>query len=218
MDTRVITSSVHGIDMSFKDLKTSGTIDCVFTELRRNDYGLESISLQPDDLVIDVGANVGMFSVYVKKKYGCKIIAFEPVPINFLHLQENIILNGLSLTDFELHNVAISAMDNSYVEIGTPEYNTGGSSVFHTGSMLSRCRTQSLRTYLDKPCTYLKIDTEGAEYDIVPSVLDLLNNTKYLGIEFHRFRQDQNPKDLYCLIKQHFNGIIFTEKEKDYLL
>jgi hypothetical protein len=122
METRIVEGVVYNIPLAFKDLKASGTADCVFTELIRNDYGLEEIKLSPNDTVIDIGANIGMFSIYVKKKFGCRVIAFEPVPINFEHFKENILLNGLELSDFELHNTAITDVEGGVIYIGTPEY------------------------------------------------------------------------------------------------
>jgi len=203
---------VHGIELKFIDLKSSGTVDCVFTELQRDDYGLEQIQLSPEDVIIDVGANVGMFSIYAKKKFNCKVIAFEPVPLNFENFKENIKLNGLSLEDFELHNTAITSIEGDIIEIGTPDYNTGGSSIFHKGNIISKCLTEKLNKYITNSCKYLKIDTEGAEYDIVPNIIDKINIFSYIGIEYHRFNSSQNPLELHSLLKEHFKGKIFSEQ------
>lgn len=214
METKVFAGKVNGIDLKFIDLVSSGTPACVFTELQRDDYGLENINLNPDDIVIDIGANIGMFSIYVKKKFGCKVISFEPVPLNFENLKKNIELNGLKLEDFELHNTAITSKENDIIEIGTPEYNTGGSSIFHKCDIISKCKTETLDKYITDKCKYLKIDTEGCEYEIIPSIIDKLNNFSYIGIEYHQFRSNQNPLELHQLIKSNFQGIIFTEQNK----
>jgi len=211
METRIVEGMVYGIPLMFKDLKASGTADCVFAELVRNDYGLEGIELSPNDTVIDIGANIGMFSIYVKKKFGCRVIAFEPVPLNFEHFKENILLNGLELSDFELHNIAITDIEGGVVYIGTPEYNTGGSSIYHKCDIQNACKTEILHKYIDNTCKYLKIDTEGGEYSIIPSILGELNKFKYLGIEFHKFTHEHSPIDLYNSIEANFNGTIFSE-------
>jgi len=211
METKVFSGDVHGINLKFIDLSTSGTPACVFTELQRDDYGLEQIELTHDDIVLDVGSNIGMFAIYVKKKFGCKVVCFEPVPLNFEHLKENIKLNGLNLEDFELHNIAITAKDDDIIEIGTPGYNTGGSSIFHKCDIISQCKTKKLGKYINKNCTYLKIDTEGGEYEIVPDILDNLNNFSYIGIEYHRFTNTHNPLSLHTLLKSNFQGRIFYQ-------
>ncbi len=214
METIIRQGTVHGVNLKFKDLKSSGTVDCVFTELQRDDYGLEQITLSPDDVVIDIGANIGMFAIYVKKKFNCKVIAFEPVPLNFEHLKENIELNGLSLSDFELHNTAITDEDGGVIEIGTPEYNTGGSSIFHRCDVISKCPTERLSKYITPKSVYLKIDTEGGEYKIVPDILDQVNNFSYIGIEYHKFNSLQSPLELHNLLKSTFKGIIFCQEPK----
>lgn len=210
METIVRSGVVGGIEMHFIDLKTSGSVASEFIEFQRNDYGLEGIVLSPDDTVIDVGANVGMFSIYVRKKFGCKVIAFEPVPLNYENMKKNILLNGLSLDDIELHNIAITSQEGGLIQIGTPDYNTGGSSVYHTCSdIVSMCKTERLHKYISDKCAYLKIDCEGGEYDIIPDIIDYLNFFKYIGIECHKLRPEHDPFALCQLIKESFKGITF---------
>jgi FkbM family methyltransferase len=154
METKTFSGEINGISLNFIDLINSGTPSCVFTELQRDDYGLEQIVLSPEDVIIDIGANIGMFSIYAKKKFGCKIIAFEPVPINFKNFKKNIELNNLSIEDFELHNVAITSQEGNIIQIGTPPYNSGGSSVFHKCDIISDCKTERLHKYVTKNCKY----------------------------------------------------------------
>lgn len=212
METIIREGKVHGIDLKFIDLKSSGTVDCVFTELQRDDYGLEQITLSPEDTVIDIGANIGMFSIYVKKKFGCRIIAFEPVLLNFNHLKENILLNGLKLEDFELHNTAITAEEGGVIKIGTPHYNTGGSSIFHSYENAQDCKTERLDKYITDGCKYLKIDTEGGEYEIIPDIIDKVNTFSYVGVEYHKYYSSHNPKELHNLLKSNFKGTIFCQE------
>jgi FkbM family methyltransferase len=211
METKIFSGEVNGISLNFIDLVNSGTPSCVFTELQRDDYGLEQINLSPEDTVIDIGANIGMFSIYIKKKFGCKVIAFEPVSVNFEHFKKNIELNGLSINDFELHNVAITSKENDIIQIGTPPYNSGGSSIFHKCDIISNCKTERLHKYITKDCKYLKIDTEGGEFEIIPDILDVLNNFKYIGIEYHTFMNNHNPLELHNLIVSNFKGQIFGQ-------
>lgn len=209
MGTQIFTGNVNGIELKIKDLATSVTAPFVFEELRANCYGLEDLTITPDDLVIDVGANVGIFSIYVRKKFGCRVISFEPVPLNFNHLKENISLNDLTLEGWELHNKAVTATEGGEIEIVTPAGNTGGSSAFLPGGVVSICKTERLGKYLGGPCKYLKIDTEGGEFEIIPDILGDLGRVDCLGIEYHKFNGAQNPEALHELIKQNFVGSIF---------
>ena len=51
--------------------------------------------LQPGDLFADVGANVGMYSVWVSRVTSAKVIALEPVPSTYETLRQNVRLNNL---------------------------------------------------------------------------------------------------------------------------
>jgi FkbM family methyltransferase len=214
METKIFEGSINGIDLKFIDLTGSGTPSCVFNELQYDYYGLNQVYLSENDTVIDIGANIGMFSIYVKKKFNCNIIAFEPVLLNFEHFKKNIELNGLSLDDLELHNTAIASIGEQIINIGTPMHNSGGSSIFYYCDTMSECKTETLHKYINKTCTYLKVDTEGAEYDIIPSIINDLNKFKYIGIEYHTFNSDHNPTDLHNLIKSNFQGKVFGEPSK----
>jgi FkbM family methyltransferase len=209
------TNTIGGIELTFEDVAQSNTVPYVLGEFELDFYGLEQIQLSPNDTVIDIGANIGMFSIYVKKKFGCKIIAFEPVPMNFEQFKKNIILNGLSLDDFELHNVAITDVEGGEIKIGTPIYNTGGSSTFFITDEMVTCKTETIDKYITDECTYLKIDCEGGEYAIIPTILDKLANIKYIGIEYHKFTDEQDPKALHALLKSVFNGPIFDGLPQD---
>ncbi|MCE9639223.1 MAG: FkbM family methyltransferase [Betaproteobacteria bacterium] len=50
---------------------------------------------RPDDVLVDVGANVGMYTVWAAKTRGVRVFAFEPESQNFALLNRNIFLNGL---------------------------------------------------------------------------------------------------------------------------
>lgn len=51
--------------------------------------------LRPGDLFLDIGANVGTYTVLASGVCGGKIMAFEPDPRTLRHLQRNIELNQL---------------------------------------------------------------------------------------------------------------------------
>jgi FkbM family methyltransferase len=54
--------------------------------------------VKPGDVVYDVGANAGLYTVLLGKAVGKqgKVIAFEPQCVSFDHLQDNLMLNGLT--------------------------------------------------------------------------------------------------------------------------
>jgi FkbM family methyltransferase len=210
MNTQSFTFSKDDVTYTFLDTEGSSTVPYVWNELLNDVYGLETIKLSKDDIVIDIGGNVGMFSIYVKKKFGCKIIAFEPIPQNFENFKKNILLNGFTEEDFELHQVAITSVENDTIYIATPPTNSGGSSRFEVSNVVTKCTTETIDKYLTNGCTYLKIDCEGGEYEIIPTILDKLNNFKFIGIEYHSYNHTQDALDLNRKMVANFNGPIFS--------
>lgn len=60
-----------------------------------NCYNITSLPEAP--FIIDAGANIGLFSLYMKQKYpSAKILAFEPAPETYDILSRNLVLNNLS--------------------------------------------------------------------------------------------------------------------------
>jgi len=51
--------------------------------------------LGPDDVLYDIGANVGLYSIYAAKFRKCRVFSFEPEAQNYALLLENISLNNL---------------------------------------------------------------------------------------------------------------------------
>ena len=53
-------------------------------------------SFQPGDVLVDVGANVGTYSIWAAKTRSVRVFAFEPESQNYALLNRNIFLNNLS--------------------------------------------------------------------------------------------------------------------------
>lgn len=51
--------------------------------------------LRPEEHFVDVGANVGSYTVLAGRGVGARVTAVEPLPGTFAHLQRNVVLNGL---------------------------------------------------------------------------------------------------------------------------
>lgn len=48
------------------------------------------------ETLVDIGANIGLYSVYAAVMTGCRVFAFEPEALNYAELNKNIHVNGLS--------------------------------------------------------------------------------------------------------------------------
>jgi amino acid adenylation domain-containing protein/FkbM family methyltransferase len=69
-------------------------------------YLKHGISLEPGDCVFDVGANIGLFTLFVYHHVrNASVYSFEPIPSNFEKLRNNVALYGL---DANLFNCGLS--------------------------------------------------------------------------------------------------------------
>jgi len=146
------------------------------------------------NVVLDIGANVGLFSLYMLKKHNCKrIYAIEPTKKAFVQLSD-------SLNDepnASIHKVAIYDYTGKS-KIKTDEQNSTISG-FHNEEIHPYSNNIMNEEEVDviKLCDFLnnhninhvdliKIDIEGAEYAVIDSLsdLDILKSDRYL-IEYH---------------------------------
>src|SRR3954452_19421342 len=110
--------------------------------------------LRPGDLFLDIGANIGVYSVYAAE-CGAEVISVEPVPHNAERVRENLGLNGYpgqvvqkALSDHQ-GRVRITTDEDSYNHLVAE----GGIEVTAT----------TLDALLQNRCAAAKIDVEGAE-------------------------------------------------------
>jgi len=209
---RLVTDEVHGITMSFLDGLNSWTVSEVFEELRNNPYGIDYVELNENDVLIDVGANIGMFSIYAHMKFGCKIIAFEPIKENVENFRRNVLINQLNPEKFEIYQLAVSSEDNQKIKLGKFEHNSGGSSeFFNYVNNYEICNTVRLDRFLSDKCKFLKMDCEGSEYEVIPSILDKLDIFEFIGIEYH-IVNNKTPHELHEIIKKNFKGKLYPNE------
>jgi FkbM family methyltransferase len=130
--------------------------------------------LTPGDVVLDVGAHVGLFTLLAARLVGAQgeVHAFEPVPANFGRLQANIALNSLSnvqpsrvAVSDEEGEVSLGLRDERLVGNSTCDYTVGA----ELGSVTAP--TTTLDGYLDARAVphvrLIKIDVEGFEYRVL---------------------------------------------------
>ena len=200
---------IDGISIMVYDQTGSQSADWIASELQADHYGLRNIRFAEGDVVVDVGAHVGLFSIYLAKRSPLlRIVAFEPFPTNFRNCSENLELNGIS--NVTLSPSAISSDCRRLSMVSDPGNSGGASAVVTTfGSNGTESEIPSMTLdevfsvhEIDK-CKLLKIDCEGMEYEIIPSV-GAFDRVEYMSGEFHaspRFQaQGWSPQRLhdYC--------------------
>jgi len=140
-------------------------------------------------VVIDVGAQIGVFSVYVARRgpHRLTVHSFEPMSANFDLLRRNLELN--LLTQVTPHRAAVTAREGRFRLFVSPD-NTGAHSLFGSGSEFEEVEGRSFNNLYDSlnvaQCDVLKLDCEGAEYEILLTATDdVLNRTGAIIMEYH---------------------------------
>jgi FkbM family methyltransferase len=116
-------------------------------------------ALRQGGLFIDVGANVGAYTIWAAE-LGAEVIALEPATDTFRLLQENIVLNGYPVTA-----VCAAAGDHC----GTARFTAGldsGNSLAPDGPVVTKLVTVDSLVG-DRQVTGMKIDVEGFEIDVL---------------------------------------------------
>ena len=130
-------------------------------------------------VVIDVGANIGLYSIVASKCGAKAVICCEPVPDNYARLIHNLDLNGLPAT----HAFAIAASDTTGPTVFGIS-NMGAGSWSHAGVGAAGTHTIGCMSYrLDDlmgqleglPATHLKVDVDGSEVSVIRGAACLLS-------------------------------------------
>lgn len=162
-------------------------------------------------LIIDIGANVGYFSLYAFKNFkNPKVIAFEPFPANFKLLEKHKEVN--SLDSLILDKRAISGTE-SLLKINynpNEDYSVGASVVVSKPGVSSSLEVEaiSLKALFDQyevaRCDLLKVDCEGAEYNILFNTPDeVYNSIDKIVIEMHEWvpKEEGTPDQLISFLE-----------------
>ncbi len=197
---RIILETRNGVKIK---IRVNSTDLMAFTHVwLLHEYGRSGFEIRDTDIVIDVGAHIGLFALFSSQfcKNG-KIYCFEPVKENFDLLKLNLELNNIR--NVVAINAAIST-DNGIVTIYLDE-DESGHSMYGTGIKQVQVKSFSLQDVFDsnklEKCDFLKIDCEGEEYKIIDSLptpyFDKINK---MCIEYHF--ADTKPHLLQEMIKR----------------
>ena len=184
-----------------------------------DEYDINTLSLPPDSVVIDIGAHIGIFSVFVSNK-AKKIFAFEPVLENFELLRENIKLNNLE-HKVRSFNLAVSNNEQG-LKIFFSSINTAGHSVYGNGHKYANVKSITLKQIFDdndiKSCELLKIDAEGSEYRILLNLPDIyFDRIQRIRLEYHKIKTDEQNYNCEFLIN-FLKDKGFTTSLREHLL
>lgn len=194
-----------------------GTSDeWLFKEHRNIPVYYRLVSLRPDDIVLDIGANIGYTVLYASGE-AKRVIGYEPEKENFKLLKKNC---G-HLSNVVLHNSFVTGdtrTENSvqmFVAKNFGSHSEYGKRGWEPVQTKSTSISEICKRY--KP-TFVKMDCEGTEYDIVPNGL-LAYKPRVISMEAHisakKIFGEQYPKLIEML--QH-DYIVIEEPKTGYFM
>jgi len=157
----------------------------------RKVYAPKLVAIEPRDVVVDIGANIGLFTMFAAQRTQNQVYAFEPFPGNTKILNQNLLANQLK--NVVLHEKVVS--DKS----GTAKLFISQASTGHL--IFNKNIRGPLEKFIQVPSTtltdfmeeaklseidFLKLDCEGAEGHILSSTSnDVLARIRKIALEFH---------------------------------
>lgn len=138
--------------------------------------------------LVDLGANIGLTSVWLAKTYGAsRLVAVEPDPSNARLARKNLQDNGIDATLIE---AAIGSTDGTTFFAESAESNLG--QVASAGRPVKMISMATLLGYLNagQMIDVLKLDIEGGEQDLLSANIEWLQRVKSIIAEFHPDRVD----------------------------
>ena len=145
------------------------------------------------DLVIDIGANIGLYSIFLGQEPSItSVVAFEPVRRNFAQLMGNVFVNGLA-DKVEAHRLALGARTEETVIFVDPT-STGVSRLDLAAANRDHAKFSQQETVrvarFDDVCgfenrrAFVKIDVEGGAVDALAGMATFLErNTAVIQVE-----------------------------------
>lgn len=149
--------------------------------------------------IIDCGANIGLSVIYMKKLYpSAEIIAFEPDEYNHAYLEKNIAAFGFS--NVTIYKEAIWK-ENTFLNFQSE--GSLGSRIGGIEGEATKVKSKRLKDLIERPVDFLKLDIEGAEYEVLKDIQDKLNLVNNIFLEYHgMFNQNNELNEMLQILTE----------------
>lgn len=184
----------------FNDIKLNLYKDSSLSEsLYKGDFEYQEVQflnsfLKPDDVFVDIGANIGYFSIIASKRVAPngKVYSFEPTDKTYKRLQESLKLNHCN--NVQTYQIALSdkceQREFTVSNDGFDAYNSLGNPSQGANFSKNVVQTQTFDFFQKENNipfpTLIKIDVEGWEIPVIKGMKETLEkeNAPFLIVEF----------------------------------
>ncbi len=190
---------------------SAGALGLIYAISHQGIYGKQF----DDNIIIDIGANRGYFSVFAIKNGAKKVYAFEPMLDAVNEIRKNIGINQFE-DMIEVIPLAVGSENKQNVKIyrgagkeDSSIYNLDDKSNFTL--INQKAFNEILNDIKDDKIDLLKMNCEGAEYDILLNTAPLLlKRFKNIRLEFHNYSYNGKEFHVY-MIDTLLTGIGFKK-------
>jgi len=182
-------------------------------------------ALSDNPIIIDIGANIGDFSIQIASLYpNSTVYAVEPIKSTFLMLNFHVNLNSKS--NIFLNQLAIGS-STEQISMGSSH---ATSSKFFKSVDVETVNQETLVKFFHENkiarCDLMKLDCEGAEWEIIMGSDDVIKLVDRIVMEYHCV-DGKTPHELANWLKdrdflvyhsnnQNWNGILWAIKSSLY--
>lgn len=150
------------------------------------------------EVIFDVGAHIGTYTVLATCSEEVKIHSFEPHPSNVERLEENISYNGIK-KQVEVVSSAV-ADSNGEVELSIGGNNAHNIVNEYGNNEVMTVRSTKLDTYCDEQTLYpdfVKVDVEGAGKLVIEGASDVLDKQPDWLVEPHSEEEEREFRNAF---------------------
>jgi FkbM family methyltransferase len=174
-------------------------------------FGIRKVKIS--GIVIDLGANMGLFSVLAAKIFNQKVISVEPFPASFDRLKHHIKINHLEGVVLPI-NKALGHGGKIKLYIDPKPQSTISNATVNNGYYkesidVDAITPKELFDMINGKIGYLKVNCEGGEYDLLKFMMcnkKIIDNIDVTYIEHHPGIMPKNMCDeMEIMIKEYIS-------------
>ncbi|MBC8145157.1 MAG: FkbM family methyltransferase [bacterium] len=195
----VLRALIHSSDQATVELRDGTSITApelrtlipLLTEVFVNrEYEHGDVRVEPNDVVVDIGAHVGVFALYAASHGAARIIAYEPSPVNATLFAHNMKRN--SIANVQLVHAAVGDRLGS-TTLGLQKWSVGNIVFDNIGLEPSENTVDvSMITLAEifvnhnlERINFLKMDCEGSEGAVLTAATEALQRVDRIAMEYH---------------------------------
>ena len=171
----------------------------------KSKYILNDVILNANSLVIDGGAYEGEFTARILQEFNCDVHCFEPIPYFAKSLNQRFEQNN-NVTVYE------NALwdKNTFITLSIDKNASG---IYATSEKSIEVKSVDITTHIEsckiEKIDLLKLNLEGAEYDILDKLIaeQKIHLVDFILVQFHDFVPDHNRR--YANI---YENLVITHK------